>query len=361
MAKDYDKYSDFLSHYREQLKIPNFMTEKLSCWTYSDMKREFAKSIELFSKNGFADESISLAYRSIVLKLYHGDDKISTMTENVMANTIRVSEALKVKDTETLSEIGKPYREQIAKFKNSPTHGLVIKRDEGEALVRDIKTALNELRGVKPAPPKEEPTELELPGFKSMSVRVDSTKKMPYPTDSDRKMKERLSDRAYKMLTEYKRSEEIIDLDFLENNYLRPNGFKLTDGLREFIEIYDGRVFAWRSTSFFIDYPFSGNSFNGCSIDLAITWANHFCGDKYFINTMSEFVPPYLGPMIGSDGMLHCYGEEYCSNYPELKPISPEDFFEGQAHEYYKDKLLLERRRELENKYLIPEIRTASM
>lgn len=42
----------------------------------------------------------------------------------------------------------------------------------------------------------------------------------------------RLSDRAYEMLTEYERENEIVDLDFVENEFPKPNGYALTDKLR---------------------------------------------------------------------------------------------------------------------------------
>ena len=63
------------------------------------------------------------------------------------------------------------------------------------------------------------------------------------------------------------------------------------------------------------------------------------------------------GPHICEDGKIY----NYISGTLELAANSIEEFLEMEAREYLKSKLLLERRRELENKYLIPEIRTASM
>ncbi len=176
--------------------------------------------------------------------------------------------------------------------------------------------------------------------------------------ESDRKLRERLSERAYAMLTEYERADKIIDADILENQYLAPNGLKMTDKLREFIELYDGRVYAWRHTTFLnMDRPFSSNTFEGFSIFLEIDAPIFVSGDKYYINTMDYHVAGDWGPYIGSDGKIYNY---YCGKL-EIPAKTPEEFFEEEAKLYYKDSLLIERRRELENKYLIPEIRTASM
>lgn len=346
-----------------RLPVPDHTTQKLSCWTYADMKREFARSMEFFTENGFSDECVSLAYECVCLKLYFAKDKksVAAMTENVMANTLRVIEALKSGSEQTeVSRQG--YEEQISSYRNAETHGLVLSPEEQTELDRDIETALKMVQSLEyPKQHDYDEDSITFDSGKNFSIHYTKVIKAPPPADSDKRLRERLSDRAYEMLTEYERESEIVDLDFLENGFLKPNGLELTDELREFVELYAGREYVWHAPCFLMDYPLSRNYYKGYSVDLYISWTCTSRGGDYYIPAMSEFIPAYTGPEVGSDGKIHFYGVGYLKKYPELSPMSPEEFFEREACERFKDELLIERRRELENKYLIPEIRTASM
>lgn len=347
-----------------RLPVPDHTTEKLSCWTYSDMKREFAKSMEYFAANGFSDECITLAYECIHLRCYFSDNKNSAaaMTENVMANTIRVIEAFKAGSKQTEAPPRQEYEDQISAYRSAETHGLALSPEEQPELDRDIENALELIQRLEYQKQDEEDEDgIEINFDKHFTIHYEKVIKAPPPADSDKRLREKLSDRAYEMLTEYEREDEIVDMDFLENGFLKPNGLELTDELREFVELYAGREYVWHYPSFFMDYPLSLMSYKGYSVDLNITWTCHSKGKDYYIPAMSEFIPAYTGPEVGSDGKIYFYGAGYYKKYPEFSPLSPEEFFEREASERYRDQLLTERRRELENKYLIPKIRTASM
>lgn len=344
--------------------VPDHTTQKLSCWTYADMKREFAKSMEYFAENGFPEQQISLAYECVRLKRYFEKKKNSAqaMTENVMANTIRVIEAFKSESEQTQAPSRREYEEQISAYRSAATHGLILSPEEQSELDHDIEAALKMIQSLEYTKPYDETEDgINLHSDKHFSIHYTKVIKSPPPADSDKRLREKLSDRAYAMLTEYEREKEIVDLDFLENGFLKPNGLELTDGLREFVELYAGREYVWHTPCFLMDYPLSRNWHKGYSVGLFIDWACKSKDGICYIPAMSEFVPPYTGPEIGSDGMIHFYSMEYWEKFPELSPITPEEFFEREARERYRDELLIKRRRELENKYLITEIRTASM
>ena len=356
------------AYYREEkrLPVPDHTTERLSCWTYADMKREFARSMEYFAENGFSDGRISLAYECVRLRLCftNNDKSVDAMTENVMANTIRVIEAFRAGAEQTQAFSRQEYEEQISAYKSAETHGLTLSPEEQAELDRDIETALEMIQRLEYPKPKssddyEDGIELDLD--KHFHIDYERIVHSLPPADSDRRLRERLSDRAYEMLTEYEREDKIVDLDFLQNEFLKPNGLELTDELREFAELYAGREYVWHAPMFFMDYPLSLCWYKGYSMDIFCSWACKSKGEKYYIPAMSEFIPGYTGPNVGSDGKIHFYGKGYIENYPEFSPISPEEFFEREARERFKDQLLIKRRCELENKYLIPEIRTAGM
>lgn len=352
------------AYIREEYRLPvsDHTTQKLSHWTYTDMKRECARSMEFFTKSGFSDECVNLAYECVCLKRYFAKDQrsVAAMTENVMANTIRVIEAFRSGSEQAVSR--RKYEEQISAYRSAETHRLTLSPEEQTELDRDIQAALKMIQRLEYAKQNDDDEDgIEIHFDKHFTVDYKSVIKSPPPADSDKRMREKLSDKAYEMLTEYERESEIVDLDFLENGFLKPNGLELTDELREFAELYAGREYVWHAPCFLMDYPFSRSSYKGFSVDLYISWACKGKGEFYCIPAMSEFVPPYTGPSVGSGGKIHFYGEDYWKNYPEFLPLSPEEFFEREARERYKDGLLISRRRELENKYLIPEIRTASM
>lgn len=365
MAKNFQKmFQEHLKTFQRRLDAPDCATEKLSSWTYTDMKREFQSSMETFSENGFVDDCIVMAYKcaalSLMCHMFGDKERAYSMTENAMAITIYANEALKSRKSKDIEWLKRLYKERISEYRNAPTHGLILSAEEQAELDRDIDSVLTRLDGENP---QTDTTRREVLDCEESDIDFGTAARARHrvavpPSESDRKLRERLSERAYKMLTEYERTDKIIDADILESQYLAPYGLKMTDELREFIELYDGRVYAWQDTVFFnMNVPFSCNNFDGFSILPEIEAPIFVSGDKYFINAMDFHVSGDWGPYVGSDGKIY----EYCCGELELPAKSPEEFFEEEAKKYFKDMLLIERRRELENKYLVAKIRTASM
>ncbi len=350
-------------HEMRRLRTPDIMTEKFSDWTYEDMKLEFQKSKELFAENGFEDGCAGLAYGSIGLSLFYGEntERAYAMTENIMALTVLFNTALAVSRIHPY--LIDNYKQFVSEYRNSPTHGLILSPEEQAELDRDIESALEKLRGYSSEPPKRferkflSTREIRIDGWElGYKWREENFTNTDPPADGDCRMKARLSDSAYEMMTEFERGK-MTSPDKYEKTFLLPNGLKMTDKLREFFEIYDGRVFAWRkSPDFSMNAPWSQTPFWGYSMG---------CGGRilvsddgtYYIEAMNEHTTQDHGPHIGSDGKV--YGCVMGCLY--FLTDSVEKFLESEARERFKDQLLLKRRRELENKYLIPEIRTASM
>lgn len=349
-------------HEMRRLRTPDIMTERVSSWTYADMKCEFQRSTEFFSDNGFENECAYLAYSAAGLYVFCGENKESAyaMTENIMALTILINKALGVSYIHPY--LPENYERFVSEYRNSPTHGLVLSSEEQAELDRDIETALEKLRGYEPEPTK--PFEPKYANAHEISIgeplyykwRKENSVCVDPPADSDSRMKARLSDTAYRMMTEFERSE-FVSPDEYEKTFLLPNGLKMTDELREFFEVYGGRVFAWRKTQlFYMDDPWSQTPLWGYDIE---------CGGRilvsrdgtYYIEAMNEHTTQDYGQHIGSNGKV--YGCVMGCLY--FLTDTMEEFLESEARGYRMDELLLERRRELENKYLILEIRTASM
>jgi len=349
-------------HEMRRLRTPDIMTERVSDWTYADMKCEFQKSKELFAENGFEDECAYLAYRSIGLSLFHGENtqRAYAMTENVMALTILFNTALAVSYIHPY--LIDNYKKFISEYRNSPAHGLILSPEEQAELDRDIESVSEKLRGYTPElkesfkPNFMNTRMIKRDGIEFYKWYEENSAYVAPTAGSDERIKARLSDTAYEMMTEFERSK-IASPDEYEKTFLLPNGLKMTDKLREFFEIYVGRVFAWRSApDFSMDDPWSQTPLWGYRIG---------CGGRilvsddgtYYIEALNEHTTQDYGLHIGSNGKV--YGCTMGVLY--FLTDSMEEFIESEAREYYKDKLLLERRRELENKYLIPQIRTASM
>lgn len=359
MAKDLEKIlqeeiqRDRLHSY--SIAIPDVTTEKMSCWTYSDMKREFAESMDLFVKNGFANEAVSLAERCIQLRAARDIDKSFAMTENAMLFTIILGEAYKANDLRLIHERKNFFNEQIDKWRNAPKHSLTLSAEEQSELDRDIDYVREMISSDKSEEPSTEKRWFDPDDELGFDDACRTVLKRSCTEQSTEIMRQRLSPEAYAMITEYKRRRTFTDPDDFEKKVLLPKNLKMTDKLREFIEIYDGRAFAWRSAYYFeMDVPFSHHNFDG----FWISFGGNIClnDGKYYISTMDYHYAGDWGPHIDENGKIYKY---WCGSL-ELAADSMEEFLEQQAREYRKDELLLKRRRELENKYLIPEIRTAS-
>lgn len=362
MAKNFAAmYKEHVEHYLEyqknggyRIKIPDFTTEKMSCWTYADMKREFTEAMNFFANNGFTDEAVSLAERCIRLQSFH--DNAISMTENAMLFTIFLSEAYKANYLRSVHNWKSLFDERINVWKSAPKHGLVLSPEEQAELDRDIEHIREMIRNDNSeAPPNEKiwfyPDDLGCDEACRDVLERNCTE------ESTKIMRQRLSAEAYAMITEYEREPTFTDPDDFEKRVLLPKGLRMTDKLRDFIEIYDKRVFAWQSTRyhFNMDVPFSRSNYDGFSISFG--WNICLNDGKYYISTMDYHYAGDWGPHICEDGKIY----NYISGTLELAANSIEEFLEMEAREYFKDRLVLERRRELENKYLIPEIRTAGM
>lgn len=362
MAKNFEAmYKEHVERYLEyqknggyRIKIPDFTTEKMSCWTYADMKREFTEAMNFFANNGFADEAVSLAERCIRLQSFR--DNAISITENAMLFTIFLGEAYKANDLRSTHKWKSFFDERIDMWKNAPKHGLVLSPEEQAELDRDIEHIREMIRVDNSEAPPDEKIRFDPDDELGFDSACRNVLKRNCTEESAKIMRQRLSAEAYAMMTEYEREQTFTDPDDYEKKVLLPKGLRMTDKLREFIEIYDMRVFAWQSTwNFEMDVPFSRKNYDGFSI----SFGGNIClnDGKYYISTMDYHYAGDWGPHIDEDGKIYYY----ISGTLELAANSIEEFLESQAREYLKSKLLLERRRELENKYLIPEIRTASM
>lgn len=132
MAKNfreiYDKEPEL--HEMRRLRIPDITTEKVSCWTYTDMKREFQKTMKLFAENGYEDECADLAYETVRLSVFFGNNtaRTLTMTENIMALTLFINTILDVSHINQF--LVNNYERFISEYRSSPIHGLILPPEE---------------------------------------------------------------------------------------------------------------------------------------------------------------------------------------------------------------------------------------
>lgn len=358
MAKDFEAmYKEHFERFRSAhcIEIPDFTTEKMSYWTYADMKHEFTESMKFFANNGFADEAVSLAESCIRLSTFQ--DNALSMTENAMLFMIFLDEAYKANDLRSVHNWKSFFDKQIDVWKSAPKHGLVLSPEEQAELDRDIEHIRETICNDNSEAPPDEKIWFDPDDILGRDEACRDVLKRNCTEESTKIMQQRLSAEAYAMMTEYERKQTFTDPDDYEKKVLLPKGLRMTDKLREFIEIYDKRVFAWQSTQyhFQMDVPFSRSNYDGFSISFG--WNICLNDGKYYISTMNYHYAGDWGPHICEDGKIYYY----ISGTLEFAANSIEEFLEYQAREYHKSMLLLERRRELENKYLIPEIRTASM
>lgn len=345
--------------------IPNPDLYPLSNWTYSDMKREYELSVELFKEMGYSDEEcLSTAYRCVTMSIHH-HHFARTLTEMLMARTIDTVYRIKhhlYRNTKWYKDV---YIDRLVKeYHDAPAKGFVLSAKEKANFEHDIDFVINHIdafpvdeRIPQSWVEKNEPlvgiefTNLELGRnlMNEICKHIDPDPKMRL-----QKMREALSPAAFALITEYNFGK--TDADLFEQYVLRPLGFKMTEQLRRFLELYDGTVFAYQTHSFGIDYKYSCDNFDGYMVNAEDYIAVGTDG-KYYINTMHELCAGDFGPFIGCDGKIYGYVMGCLCPMAD----SMEALLEEHAHKRALEEAFVARRRELDNKYLIPEVRVSSM
>lgn len=346
------------------IKFPDPDEQPLSHWTYSDMKREYKLSVELFKEKGYSDEECcSTAYRCISMNAFHSR---KTLTEQVMARTVEAVYRIE----NGLSTNTKWYKDVyidrfVNEYRNSPVKGFTQPEQDKAEFERDIDFVISKIEAL----PIEEPIsrsrydsakavhDIEYKGLDLNYSAFEKfrTYKDPAPVLRIQKLRELLSPAAFALITEYDFGK--TDIELFEQYILTPLGLQITEPLRRFLELYDGTVFAYHTHRFNeIDCKYSHQNFDGFSVE-AYDYAAIGKDGKYYIRAMHIHYAGDCSIYVGSDGKIY---EEYAD---VLLPIadSMEEFLEQHAYQKVLADDFLARRVELDNRYLIPEIRVSSM
>lgn len=345
------------------IKLPNPDEQPLSHWTYSDMKREYKLSVERFKARGYSDEECcSTAYRCTSMNTFHS---CSRLTEQVMARTVeavyRIENGL-FRNTEWYKDV---YIDIFVKeYREAPAKGFTQPEQDKAEFERDIDFVISKIEAL----PVEErisqsryDTAKAIRNLKYRGLNLDeeSYEKMrKKDTESElrlQQMRELLSPAAFELITEYDFSK--TDIELFEQYILTPLGLQMTEPLKRFLELYDGTVFAYHTHRVNeIDRKYSRQNFDGFSVT-AYDYVAIGKDGKYYIVAMNIHYAGDCTIYVGSDGKIY---KEYANVLLSIAD-SMEEFLEQHAHIKALADDFLARRIELDNKYLIPEIRASSM
>lgn len=338
MAKDFRKIYD--AHIAEYQKcngnymrmLPDPLT--WSSITYSEMKKEFAESLKFFRSRGYSEgDSASFARGSASF----------SMVEDLMSDVIYYLYCI---DNSIPTSI-KWFKEYMLSKYIEKFHTNQLIREMPEEDKKAFDADLNRLLAsedkiidiVSEEIPSEEFEEfINIDWYDHNHFSFDNCRFIESNKEYLKRMKDALSDTAYKMMTEYRR-EPFVSPDDYERVFLKPRGFRMTEEIRRFIELYDNRIFAWRIKS--------TDTFRGYNICLYDIWTD---GSNYYIPVFFELVAGDWGPFIRCDGKIYDSGGRKLAD-------TAEEFFEQEAVAYKHDMDLKERKREIADKYCIPEIR----
>lgn len=364
MAKDFKKLcEEHVQRRGGRIKAPDPDVQPLSYWTYADMKREYELSVEIFRGKGYSDEECgNTAERCITMDI-HWRNFDGYLTERIMARTINLIYMIEHGLFVNTKSNKRVYDRLVKRFREKPAKGFKLSESEKAELERDIDIVFEKFDS---APVEESKTDLPfstnaLNGIEFVDLGIYNkvfkelyTEKDPAPDFRIQKMRELLSPSAFELITEYDFGK--LDIELYEQYVLKPLELKMTEPLRRFLELYDGTVFAYQTHAFGIDYKYSHDNFRGFRIE-AIDYIAVGNDGKYYINTMRYHYAGDWGPFVGSNGKI--YGFAMGCLYPTAD--SMEELLEEHARKKAPEEAFVARRIELDNKYLIPEVRVSSM
>lgn len=346
------------------IKFPDPDEHPLSHWTYSDMKREYELSVELFKEKGYSDEECcDTAYRCVTMSAFHSR---KTLTEQVMARTVdavyRIEHGL-LRNTKWYKDV---YIDQLVKeYHKTPAKGFTQPEQDKAEFERDIDYIIRQLEVLPfegPVSQSRYDTAKAVKNieYKGLNLNYSTFEKMytekdPDPEPRKQKLRELLSPAAYELITEYDFGK--LNIEMYEHYVLEPLELQMTEPLRRFLELYDRTVFAYHTHRFnSIDCKYSCQNYDGHYVD-AVDYAAIGKDGKYYIRAMHIHYAGDCIIYVGSDGKI--YEDFACGLFPIAD--SMKEFLEQHAYQKALADVFLARRIELDNKYLIPEIRVSSM
>lgn len=330
----------------------------LTNWTYEDIKNEVAALMKKFDDMGFKlKEAMELTYNTLRLAAYN-DEGIKEFTENIMSATAIMLYCSKTREFID-ADLRQKYSKLLDRWTTSHYKGYKLSLKDEEALENDIVSMLEliERYGDTSQPdysvsvhdflldarPERWNRNLAS-GHVQMYISGDDKPCIEY-------IQKQLSPEAFLLITRFERDY------YSPNRYkfvVESNGMKITPETQRFFDLYDGRSFIYRDATFYIDYHCGNNKFKGCTTgnDIAA-----FLNNNYYLLIMSYLNSEDKGVFIDMYGRIY----DYSHGFITFAANSFEEFLELNARRSESQWVMINARKEIEQKYFIPEIRLLSI
>ena len=341
----------------DNVPFPDPDRRALTTWTYRDIKREVAEFMESLSDLGYKfKECTDFTIRTFQIAIWN-DPLCKQFTENLLVVTA-VMRYLADKGSGYLDgDLGEIYNAMLSEWTADHYKGYRLSVEDENELEEDIALLMKKFERV---------TEAVHNDFKMMihdflteadpeiwRPNLGHNNQMRYftPPGYLEAIQGSLSEDAFLLITRF-------DRDYYNPNrykfFLEANGMRMTPEVQRYFDLYDGRSFIYRDASFYINHHCGLNRIKGYTTGKNV---GAIVMNNYYLLILNKLTRPEEGVYIDMYGRIH----EYANGYIRFAANTFEEYLELSARKQARAWLMINKRRELEDKYFIPEIRLLSM
>lgn len=341
----------------DNIPFPDPDRTALTTWSYRDIKTEISEFIDSLSELGYKlKECVDFALRTFQLAIWN-DTSCRQFTENLLVVTAAMR-YLAQRGTGYLDgDLRDIYNAMIEEWTAGHYLGYRLSVDDESELEEDIAFLMKKFERITDAVHNdfkmmihdfltEADPEIWCPALGHNNLMRDFT-----PPGYLEAIQGSLSQDAFVLITRFERN-------FYNPNrykfFLEANGMRITPEVQRYFDLYDGREFIYRDASFYINHHCGLNKILGYTTSRNI---GAVVMNNYYLLILSKLTRPDEGVYIDMYGRIH----EYANGFIRFAANTFEEYLELNARKQQRAWLMINKRRELEDKYFLPEIRLLSM
>ncbi|MCR5122837.1 MAG: hypothetical protein K6B74_10490 [Ruminococcus sp.] len=330
--------------------------QSLTMWSYDDIKMLVDEIMEAMRDMAFTyRESAEFVYQTLQLSIWN-DKRGAQFTENLLIYTAIMCFLIKEK-CHIDGVLRDKYKAMLDEWSLDHYRGYRLTVEEEEALEKDIRFVLTKLERVGETIIPDNLMVIHdfltdaSPTSWCRSLGHTNLYRDTTPPGYVEKMQGVLSDDAFLLITRFERD---YYNPYRYRFFLEANGMRLTPEVQRYFDLYDGRAFIYRDASFYINHHCGLNRIKGynTSNDVGAIVMNN-----YYLLILSKLTTPGEGLFIDMYGRIH----EYANGFLRYAANNFEDYVELYARKQRRSWYIINKRKEIEDNYFVPEIRLLGM
>lgn len=338
------------------IPYPDPDRHSLTTWRYDDIKRLVEELMEAMRNMAFTyRESAEFVYHTMQLSIWN-DKRCAQFTENVMTFTSIMGFLIREK-CHIDGILRDKYNALLNDWSRDHYRGYRLNVEEEEQLEADIAAVLKKLDRVGETVIPD--NTMVIHDFLTDAAPTSWCRSLGHtnlyrdytPPGYVEKMQEILSDDAFLLITRFERD---YYNPYRYRFFLEANGMQLTPEVLRYFELYDGRAIVYRDASFYINRHCGLNRIKGYSTSNDV---GAIVMNNYYLLILSKLTAPGEGLFIDMYGRIH----EYANGYLRYASNNFEEYIELYARKQKRSWYMINKRKEIEDNYFVPEIRILGM